>query len=302
MTMRGIDISNYQAGLTLDYIACDFVIIKATEDNYFIDPFCDGFVQDAIRLGRSWGVYHFARCGDAKEQARFFIENIRGYIGQGALFLDMEDNSISDWATFASDFCDEVERLTGVTPMIYCSANELQRFRSSNIPYRCGLWLAGYPYTAHIWIEPNCTYNIDPWGCVAVWQFTDSLRIGEFELDGDYAFLTRDQWDRYAKGQGQKEEAPEPDTQAQDRNRVTIDHLAREVIDGKWGVDPERKRVLESCGYDYQAVQNRVNEYFNAANACIRGDYGNGLEREERLAMAGFDPHEVQRIVNELLS
>lgn len=301
MTMRGIDISNYQAGLNLDNIACDFVIIKATEDTNFVDPFCDGFVQDAIRLGLSWGVYHFARYGNAKEQARFFIENIRGYIGHGVLYLDMEDNSISDWAQFATDFVDEVERLTGVTPMVYCSASELQRFRGSTIPDRCGLWLAGYPYSSDVWINEECPYNIDPWRYIAVWQFTSNFTADYQRVDADYAYLSREQWDSYAKGaKGQK--APEPDTQAQDREGLTIDHLAREVIDGKWGVDPERKRALESCGYDYQAVQDRVNDYFAAANACIRGDYGNGIEREERLAMAGFNPRDVQQIVNKLLS
>ena len=305
MVMRGIDISNYQAGLSLDNVACDFVIIKATEDTNFVDPFCDGFVQDAIRLGLSWGVYHFARYGNAKEQARFFIENIRGYIGHGVLYLDMEDNSIPDWAKFATDFVDEVERLTGVTPMIYCSASELQRFRGSTIPNRCGLWLAGYPHPSDVWIDEKCPYNIDPWRYVAVWQFTSDFAADNRRIDADYAYLSREQWDSYAQGwlKGQRgQKATEQDTAEKDRERMTVDHLAHEVMQGKWGNDPERKNALTECGYDYQAVQNRVNEYFDAANACIRGDYGNGVEREERLAMAGFDPYEVQRIVNDLLS
>lgn len=40
----------------------------------------------------------------------------------------------------------------------------------------------------------------------------------------------------------------------------TIDRLAREVIRGNWGNDPERKRRLEAAGYDYYAVQRRVNQ------------------------------------------
>jgi GH25 family lysozyme M1 (1,4-beta-N-acetylmuramidase) len=302
--MRGIDISNYQAGLTLDNVSCDFAIIKATEDTNFVDPYCDGFVQDAKRLGMLWGVYHFARYGSAAAQARFFIENCRGYIGEGILVLDIEDNSIPDWAAFATDFCDEVERLTGVTPMIYCSASELQRFRGSNIPNRCGLWCAGYPYPSTVWANDTCTYCLDPWQYVCIWQFTSCLACDGYSIDGDYAYITSEQWDAYAQGwlKGQKgQKAPEPYTQEKDRDRATIDHLAREVMAGKWGNDPERKRALESCGYDYQAVQNRVNEYFDTANACIRGDYGNGVEREERLALAGFNPSDVQQLVNLLM-
>lgn len=40
----------------------------------------------------------------------------------------------------------------------------------------------------------------------------------------------------------------------------SIDEIAREVIRGKWGNNPERKRRLESAGYDYNAVQKRVNQ------------------------------------------
>lgn len=39
-----------------------------------------------------------------------------------------------------------------------------------------------------------------------------------------------------------------------------IDRLAREVIRGLWGNGSERKRRLTAAGYDYQAVQDRVNE------------------------------------------
>ena len=40
----------------------------------------------------------------------------------------------------------------------------------------------------------------------------------------------------------------------------TIDNLAYEVIQGDWGNGEERKERLEAAGYDYDAVQQRVNE------------------------------------------
>lgn len=40
----------------------------------------------------------------------------------------------------------------------------------------------------------------------------------------------------------------------------TIDELAYEVILGKWSSGDERKKLLEDAGYDYYAVQNRVNQ------------------------------------------
>lgn len=40
----------------------------------------------------------------------------------------------------------------------------------------------------------------------------------------------------------------------------SIDELAQEVIAGKWGNGQERKDKLTAAGYDYSAVQNKVNE------------------------------------------
>lgn len=40
----------------------------------------------------------------------------------------------------------------------------------------------------------------------------------------------------------------------------SIDTIAREVIEGKWGNGQNRKDRLTSAGYDYKAVQKRVNE------------------------------------------
>ena len=47
----------------------------------------------------------------------------------------------------------------------------------------------------------------------------------------------------------------DPNTQA-----ALILKLAKEVIRGKWGSGAERKRRLTQAGYDYRAVQHKVNE------------------------------------------
>lgn len=42
--------------------------------------------------------------------------------------------------------------------------------------------------------------------------------------------------------------------------KKTIDAIAREVIRGDWGNGDERRQKLTAAGYDYSAVQKRVNE------------------------------------------
>ena len=39
--------------------------------------------------------------------------------------------------------------------------------------------------------------------------------------------------------------------------------IAVEVIQGKWGNYPERQQRLEEAGYDYDAVQEIVNQIFD---------------------------------------
>lgn len=44
--------------------------------------------------------------------------------------------------------------------------------------------------------------------------------------------------------------------------KKSVDEIAREVIQGKWDNGAERKQKLTAAGYDYNAVQKRVNELF----------------------------------------
>lgn len=48
--------------------------------------------------------------------------------------------------------------------------------------------------------------------------------------------------------------------EAQKPAQKSIEELAREVINGEWGNGYERKNRLQNAGYDYSAVQARVNE------------------------------------------
>lgn len=51
-----------------------------------------------------------------------------------------------------------------------------------------------------------------------------------------------------------------PVTASSTTSKKSVDTLAREVIQGKWGNGDDRKKRLKAAGYDYSAVQNRVNE------------------------------------------
>ena len=95
-------------------------------------------------------------------------------------------------------------------------------------------------------------------------------------------------------------------------NKKSIDTIADEVITGKWGNGNDRKTNLENAGYNYQEVQNKVNEKLGVktsnkksnetiANEVIKGLWGNGQERKDRLTKAGYNYNAIQKIVNQKL-
>lgn len=90
----------------------------------------------------------------------------------------------------------------------------------------------------------------------------------------------------------------------------SVQDIAKEVIAGQWGNNPDRQDNLEVAGYNYQEVQNVVNMILKGnaaidltaiAKEVIRGDWGNGQERTDRLKAAGYSPAAVQQKVNELI-
>ena len=70
-------------------------------------------------------------------------------------------------------------------------------------------------------------------------------------------------WGKYANPKGSVAPTPAPVPSG----GKSVDTLAHEVIDGKWGNGSDRKNRLTAAGYSYNAVQNRVNELCGASSA-----------------------------------
>lgn len=98
--------------------------------------------------------------------------------------------------------------------------------------------------------------------------------------------------------------------------KTTLDAIAKEVIAGKWGSGIERKERLIAAGYDYEAVQTKVNAMLTGETAkpapvtksvdelareVVRGEWGVGADRKARLIAAGHDYEAVQDAVNRML-
>ena len=191
--LYGIDISNWQSGLKPSMIQknskkdrIDFCICKATEGTVFVDKWCDSFIQDCIENNILFGFYHFASHDDPRKEAEFFFDNCRGYIGKGIPVLDYEVDNANN-AQWCEKFMRRFHDLAGVWPILYISASRCSQYGASWIPNKCGLWVAGYPYTMSSWTYDEMPYDISPWDDAAIWQFTSQLILQGYvgKLDGD---------------------------------------------------------------------------------------------------------------------
>ena len=86
----------------------------------------------------------------------------------------------------------------------------------------------------------------------------------------------------------------------------SIDELAQEVLQGKYGNGQARKDAL---GSRYDEVQAKVNELLKNGSKCvddiarevIAGKWGNGQDRKTKLTNSGYDYQTIQNRVNEIL-
>lgn len=286
--MRGIDVSNWQAGMKPSNLNIDFCIAKATEGIGYTDPSCDSFIQDCIENNILWGFYHFARENNPENEAEYFYNECKNYFKHGIPVLDYETINYNN-CEWCERFINKLHELSGVWCIIYISTYMCNQFNNSWIPEKCGLWVAGYPYTMTYWTNDNIPYDTNPFKVVAIWQFTSSLILEGYweKLDGDIAYMDKEAWMKYANPQNET-----------NNFEKTIDDLVLETILGEYGNDEERKRML---GEKYESVQTRINQLYSIADEVIQGKWGNGWNRQNALEGAGYPYEIVQRIVNNIL-
>ena len=119
-----------------------------------------------------------------------------------------------------------------------------------------------------------------------------------------YKYLAQIQKEATAKYKGNTSTKP-----TNTSTKKSLEEVAKEVLQGKWGNGDERKKKLKAAGYNYEKVQAKVNELKKPAKKTIeqiakeviQGKWGNGEERKNKLIKAGYDPYAVQKKVNQLL-
>lgn len=204
-----IDVSSWQTGINVTTSGAQIVVAKATEGIGYVNSDCDRVVQDALAAGQGVGVYHFAHTeNDAQREARYFIDNTRGYIGKGIVpILDWEPSA--PWNTnWALTWLHTVEAAWHTKPIIYMNQHTENSYNwSTVVAGNYGLWIAAYTlgYTPTYGFNPPATQpTLYHWPFAAAWQYTSTGYVngwnGAIDLSVVYGDLNT--WHAYA-GSGQ---------------------------------------------------------------------------------------------------
>ena len=246
--IKGIDISVWQDNVNYEMLknsGIEFAIIRdgygknKTQKDKLFEKHYKGLKDAGIKVG----CYHYSYMTSiegAIQEAKMCLEFIKGKEFDLPVFIDLEEKRTSNLgkATItkgAIEFC-KIIKNAGYNAGVYANLNWFLNYVNPNEIINNGfkIWLAEW--------NSKITANFK----VDYWQYTSKGQVSGISgnVDMDYQIV---------------ETVEKP-------VEKTIEELAKEVIEGKWGNGQERKDKLTNAGYNYNDVQKRVNEILGVGN------------------------------------
>ena len=252
--MKGIDVSVWNGNIDWDAVKneVDFAIVRlgyiGNNENSLDSKFERNY-SECKRLGIPVGVYVYNYVkteARIQECANWVLSQLNGKHLDLPVYIDMEDNSIAgigiDILTNLCIAFNSVIESTGRWAGVYANLNLYNNYLNKDeIKARYTTWIA------HYGVDEN-KYN----GQYDILQYTSTGHIAGINGNVDMNIMYVDLISAIKGSTPQPTPQPIP--------QKSIDELANEVIAGQWGNGEERKNRLTEAGYDYNAVQNRVNE------------------------------------------
>lgn len=318
---KGIDISYFQGNIDFKKVKADgidFIIPRCGYGKSNKDSKFSEYVAGALAAGIEVpAIYHFSYAlneENAREEARQAVKFAQeaGLPKETIIFFDLEYDSVDYAKKYAVNidkvrciahtnaFCQEVQN-HGYRTGIYANQDYLNRMYDDATIKKYIFWYA------------NWNGGKTPSVKCAFHQWSEKGRVNGINgnVDMDYYYGG-------AEAPAKKPMTPEE-----------IEKVAKEVLDGKYGNGNERRSKLSLAGYDYNAVQKRVNELVaelekakaeasepvneepkptpkftteEMVQKVINGEYGNGDERKQKLEAEGYDYRKIQNAVNKAVS
>lgn len=254
MKRMGIDLSRHNGDFDLARAKDEgvtFVILKAGggDAGLYRDGRFEENYRKARALGLNVGAYFFGGAeteAEAMAEADFFAGLLEGKTFELPVYLDVESRKQRvlgkrQLTNVIHAFCQRMEA-KDFWAGIYSAKSYFADCMLDDELQRYAHWVAQW--------YPELTYN----GTCGMWQFGGELnpirsnRVAGVVTDQDYMLSDYPAMIRKAGRNG--------------FGRASLDEIARQVYRGEWGNNPERKRRLEAAGYDFGAVQRRVEQLY----------------------------------------
>lgn len=269
--MKGIDISSYQSGISFSAIkkSYDFVILRGGYTGWGSsrsknkDSSFETFYKAAKSSGVPVGVYYYSCANSAafgKAEAEYLYNNcLQRKQFEFPIYIDVEETR---W---------QLGYKKGVTDAIIAFCETLE-----NLGYFAGVYSSTYWFYNHIdtnrlsaytkWVadwrgsKPNFVFS-----GFGMWQYSDKGSCCGKTVDCNISYVDFPTIIKNGGFNGYKKSTTEkPVEKPAETPKKTVEELAREVLDGKWGNGEDRKNKLTNAGYDYDAVQDKVNDILAA--------------------------------------
>ena len=260
---KGIDVSSWQGDIDwqkvkssgIDYaiLRCGYGSdIKSQDDTQFARN-----MAECERVGMPFGVYLYSYANTvekAKSEAQHILRLIGNHKLQYPIYYDLEDSGTTGRCSkelileMAKAFVNVLES-KGYWVGIYANTYWNNTYLTDSWYDTKARWVAQY--------HNKCTYK----GEYGMWQYSSKGRVNGIKgnVDMNYCYVDYPTLIKEAGKNGYK--ADKPETKPTPKPSLkSIDTIAREVIDAKWGNGEDRKKRLTDAGYDYDKVQARVNE------------------------------------------
>ena len=304
MQKFGIDTSKWQGDFDFAKAKADegveFAILKigGGDAGLYKDSQFDNSYVKCEKAGLPKGCYFFGKAmtvDEAKKEAEYWLGLMKDKKFEYPVFYDVEAKMLEVNKRTLTDIiktvCAMVES-AGYWVGVYGSSDNLAFHTYFDEITKYSQWLAKWSV-----VKPD---KAQMWQFGGETNFLRSNKINGQVVDQDYCYVD---YPALIKDKG-----------LNGYTKVAlkfVDDVAKEVIAGKWGNGQDRKTALANAGYDYSAVQAKVNELLNkpqlksvdeVAREVIQGKWGNGAERKTKLEQAGYNYSEVQAKVNKLLT
>lgn len=236
-----IDVSKWQGTIDWERVKPNInaAIIRC---GYSYDGADEQFIRNVTeceRLNIPYGVYLYSYATsdyEARQEAAYAISLIRKYNPKLPIFFDSEQRGTAKVAGSCAKAFIEVIHNAGYTAGVYASRSWWNN-NLKGVECDCR-WIASWGTNSGKQEPAFKPSNAD------IWQYTSNGHIdginGRVDMNRCYV------------------------TFAQKGFEKTTSELAYEVLDGKWGNGEERKQRLTLEGYDYQTVQDMVNEILDS--------------------------------------